>query len=484
MWLRINIGWLREHISFDQLSSLALVAFIAAVGFAIALLPLTLAGIAILGGIVLLATLIRPEFGLYILIFAIPFGSIKEMTIGGFTVGAAEASAGLVLACWLAKMAAVREVKTAHPPLLLPFLIFLGAILLSLTGALSLRYSLKEVLKWLEALAIYLFVVNITSRERAEIAVTFILLAGIGQALLGLYQFLGCVGPKHFVILGRFVRAYGTFEQPNPYGGYLGLVLPLTYGMLLGAGKSDTSHRSADLLLAVLGFVLMGSALIMSWSRGAWLGFIAAFVAMNMAYSRRWAVIFTLACLFVASLPFLSDLHLLPEAIAHRLVGLLPYLSIFDVRGVEVTSANYAIVERMAHWQAAWGMFSDHPWLGVGIGNYEPVYPAYALPGWEEPLGHAHNYYLNIMAETGLVGLTAYLLLWGAAFLRAWKAVRTCNGYRQAVAVGIFGALVHLSVHNLFDNLYVHSMQVHIAILLGLLWAIGADDREEDAHRH
>jgi O-antigen ligase len=139
---------------------------------------------------------------------------------------------------------------------------------------------------------------------------------------------------------------------------------------------------------------------------------------------------------------------------------------------VKVTDENYAIVERMAHWQAAWEMFKERPWLGVGIGNYEPVYPAYSLPGWKEPLGHAHNYYLNIAAEAGLVGLFAYLILWGSAFWQALKAIRRSEGFWRGVAVGIFGVLVHLSAHNLFDNLYVQNMYVHIAILLGLIHVI------------
>ena len=221
----------------STLFNAALLLIVLTIGLSLAFLPLTLAGGAILSGIVFLATLIRPEYGLYLLILAVPFGSVREIAISGFTVGAAEALVGLVLAGWLAKMVAAREIKTTHPPLLLPLLIFLGAILLSLTGALSLRYSFKEILKWLEVLGIYLFVANVIEKEQAKIVVLLMLLAGIGQALLGFYQFFGRVGPPAFVILGRFVRAYGTFEQPNPYGGYLGLVLPLAWGLVLGSGK-------------------------------------------------------------------------------------------------------------------------------------------------------------------------------------------------------------------------------------------------------
>jgi len=462
----------------------ALLVIVLIVGLSIALLPLTLAGGAILGGIVFLVTLIRPEHGLYLLVLAVPFGSVREIAISGLTVGATEALTGLVLAAWLARMVAIREIKTIHPPLLLPLLIFLGAILLSLTDALSLKYSFKEILKWVEVLGIYLFVVNVIEREQGKVVILMMLLTGIGQALLGFYQFFARVGPPAFVILGRFVRAYGTFEQPNPYGGYLGLVLPLVCGVLLGIGKPGYwRYWILDIgrLVAILGLAIMGAALLMSWSRGAWLGFAAALILMSLAYTRRATALFALLCLLAASVLLLGSVQALPHAIVQRFTDFLPYLNVFDVRGVELTKGNYAVVERLAHWQAAWGMFSDRPWLGVGIGNYEPVYPVYSLPDWKEPLGHAHNYYLNIAAEAGLVGLAAYFVLWGAAFWQAWKVVRTTQGYWRGVAAGILGVLTHLSVHNFFDNLYVHNMYLHVAILLGLLFVIGQQDQNHEA---
>jgi len=466
-----------------ELPGLIWLAIALAAGLAIALLPLTLAALVVLGSIAFTAILIRPEYGLYLLVLAVPWGSVREIRLGAMTVGVTEALVGLVLAAWLAKMVAMREIKIEHPPLLLPLLIFLGAILLSLTVTLSLQYSLKEILKWLEVLGIYLFVVNVISQREAKVIVLLILLAGISQALLGIYQFFGRVGPEGFLLFDRFMRAYGTFEQPNPYGGYLGLVVPLAYSLALGAKEQEAEAKgltpdsfllTSYLLtaLATTGLVLMLAALLMTWSRGAWLGFMAAFIVMNAVRSRRAAALFALALILLSLVIVMRGLQLVPEAITQRFLDFLPFLGGVDIRRVEVTPANFAVVERLAHWQAGWDMFSEHPWLGVGIGNYEPVYPAYALPYWDAPLGHAHNYYLNIAAEAGLAGLSAYLILWTAVFWQAWRAVRRTSGYWQGVAIGILGILTHLAVHNFFDNLYVHGMYVHIAILLGLLHTV------------
>jgi putative inorganic carbon (HCO3(-)) transporter len=386
------------------------------VGLTIALLPLTLAVVIVLGSIAFTVVLIRPEYGLYLLIFAVPWGSVREIRLGAMTVGVTEALVGLVLAAWLAKMVATREIKTIHPPLLLPLLILLGAILLSLTVTLSLQYSLKEVLKWLEVLGIYLFVVNVIGKREVKAIVLLILLAGISQALLGIYQFFGRVGPEGFLLFDRFMRAHGTFEQPNPYGGYLGLVLPLAYSLSLGAKGHEARNRGKGIkdkgstpylpltpyllvALATTGLFLMLAAMLMTWSRGAWLGFIAAFIVMNVVRSRRAAALFALALILLSFVFVMGGLQLLPEAITQRFLDFLPFLGGVDIHTIEVTPANFAVIERLAHWQAGWDMFSEHPWLGVGIGNYEPVYPVYALPRWNEPLGHAHNYYLNIAAE-------------------------------------------------------------------------------------
>jgi putative inorganic carbon (HCO3(-)) transporter len=498
-------------------------------GLALVLLPLNWAAYLLLGSGLLLLVLLRPVLGLYLLIIAIPFGSLKEISLGVLSIGGAEALAALTVGAWLARMLARREVKTFHAPLLVPLLVFVAAISFSLPGALSLQWSIKGLLLWLELLAVYLLVVNLLSPREAMVVAVVVLLTGGAQALLGCYQFFGRVGPEGFLLFGRFIRAYGTFDQPNPYGGYLALILPLALSLFLGRW----SRRDAwGLLLWVLAggsLAVMGAALLMSWSRGALLGFVvgaAVVVLLGLWYGvfgertcgallglagaalgslwlwgsrggtltcpvlgglcglgsgvigflalrRRWVWVLVALVLILATMTLsLGGGRLIPDLISQRFSDFLPYIQVRDVRGIQITDENYAVVERMAHWQAALAMLEDRPLLGVGIGNYVPVYPAYAVPGWRDPLGHAHNYYLHIAAETGLVGLAAYLMLLSICFWHGWKAVRCLNGTEQAVALGILGVLAAFAVHSLFDNLYVHGMNMHLGVLLGLLFVL------------
>jgi putative inorganic carbon (HCO3(-)) transporter len=144
-------------------------------------------------------------------------------------------------------------------------------------------------------------------------------------------------------------------------------------------------------------------------------------------------------------------------------------LDIRDVRGVPINDANYALIERQAHWQVALNMLTEHPWTGVGFSNYQPVYEQYRLLNWPMPLGHAHNIYLNVAAETGVIGLGLYLLLWMSIFGLTFLTIRRAHGVERAIVIGLLGTWVYLGTHMLVDNLYVNNTHLLIAVLLGLL---------------
>ncbi|MDH7485403.1 MAG: O-antigen ligase family protein [Anaerolineae bacterium] len=468
-----------------RLKQLAGGAALLALGLLVALAPLEMTLALLIGGGLALLVLCHPVIGLGLLALILPFSQVRQVSLAGAQVGLAEALLALTLAAWLLRMAARREVRVSHPPLLLPFLALIGVQLLSLLASRSLRESLPELLKWVEMLLVYLFVASQVRPRHVPWIVAAMLLAGSAQALLGAYQFLRQVGPEAFVLLGRFMRAYGTFSQPNPYAGYLGLIAPLALSLALWAlgrvwdGLRQGPRRlPADMIRrwATLGFfgaamVLLIAGMGMSWSRGAWLGLAAAVVVVGGLRSRRAALGFALLAIVVCIFAILGRAGVLPGALGGRLAGLGEYVQYAtdpNLARVEITDANFAVLERVAHWRAAWAMFSDHPWLGVGIGNYAVAYSAYSLPHWRDALGHAHNIYLHVLAETGLLGLAAYLIFWVVAIVRIWQARAPQNDYAKAVAIGVLGVIAHLTVHNLVDNLYVQGMYLHVAILLGL----------------
>lgn len=450
------------------------------VALLVALVPPAASTTLLAAGGLALAVLIRPWLGLPLLAVTAPLAALRPLPLGGLPLDGADLMLALMLAAWLAQGVAQRRIVLPHPPLLWPMLALLAALSLSLLGAQSYREGLPELLKWTQVLALYLAVAALLPRRRAGWLVAALLGAGAAQALLGLYQFLTQTGPDAFILLGRFMRAYGAFGQPNPYAGYLGLVAPLSISLALWAWSGrNRAGVSLRLVLPALA-LLISAGLLVSWSRGGWLAFVAAVAVVVVAHTRRAApLVLALAALAALAVLVLGGIDLLPLSVAGRLADLREYVGLVDIARSEVTDANFSVIERIAHWQAALGMWRDHLWLGVGTGNYAVAYAAYNLPRWYEPLGHAHNVYLNFAAEAGLLGLLAYLWLWLASL---WQAVRTAaldDRFAAAVGAGVLGALVHASVHNLFDNLWVQHIYLTLALLLGLLFVLTANQRTE-----
>jgi O-antigen ligase len=125
-------------------------------------------------------------------------------------------------------------------------------------------------------------------------------------------------------------------------------------------------------------------------------------------------------------------------------------------------------------------MFIDHPWLGLGPGNYPVAYQRYFLPGWLEPLGHAHNYYLNLAAESGLLGLAAFILTLGLAYRAALGGIRSPDPFWRVLALGVLGSLAVVTVHSGVDNLFVHGVAVQFGSLMALAWLASQTTRASD----
>jgi putative inorganic carbon (HCO3(-)) transporter len=483
-------------------------------GLALAHLPLLWAAVGLLVVILLALTLIDPLAGVGVALVLGPTKPLTDYYVPQLPIDLGQIALLVTLGAWFLHAVRRRDISVPRSPFNAPLLIFVGAASLSLLNALSLGFALKELIKWGQLLLVMWLVIDLTGERRWQAVVGLVLGAAVAQALIGVWQFgLRGKGPEHFLILDdRFYRAYGTFEQPNPYGGFIGMVLPLALGLALGAlalwavpvceawragrpirldrlvGAALNEHLWGLVGLALLSGLLL-AALLMSWSRGAWLGFGAAALVMLVGWPRKtWlgvALVVGALVLGYASLRF----NLLPGAIASRLTGFAEYVQTFDVRGVDISSGNFSVIERLAHWQAAEEMARYHPWLGIGLGNYEPVYPAYALLNWSLPLGHAHNIYLNLLAETGIIGLLAYLLLWGCVFWQTWQVTRhEVNAWRRSVALGLLGTWTHLSMHQFWDKLYVANLHLHMGALLGalsiLIYLDGETEALERNNRH
>ena len=477
----------------SQFSILNLIALAAL----IALLPIHLSIALVFGAAAVVLALIDPVWGVCWALLAVP--AQERLALPG---GVNLAPAALLLAggAWALHTLAEPARRVRLGPLALPGALLLGALALSSAfSPFNVTDGLKETARWAGVLLLYAIVAtSVRTPRQAALVAACLLLAPVGEALVGLLQFVTADGPPTFLVAGgRFSRAYGTIGQPNSFAGYMNMAWPLAVALALVRRQTRDARRAGgDLPFALRPWPLLagGAALLLlaalgaSFSRGGWVGATGCAAAMALLWLKTsrgrtqhatplqspsprritWLIVAALAL----GLALVWGAGLLPAAVAGRVSSIAANLRIFDARSVDVTPENFAVVERMAQMQAGWRMFVAHPLLGVGPGNFTNAYNAVAVPPWYESRGHAHNYYLHMAAEAGVVGLVAYVALLAAAIRQGLRALRQPRGAGWwALALGCCGIIAAAMAHNMFENLHVLYMPLQLGAAWGLIVA-------------
>ncbi len=253
-------------------------------------------------------------------------------------------------------------------------------------------------------------------------------------------------------------RATSFLGYSNSLAGYINLVLPFALACFVrGRGKWRN-----------LG----------GWTIG--LGILALLSAQSVGGLGAFVSILVLAIFYIAR-NRLKSLVLLASICT--LVGVIYFLKPYlNPTHTAETIGPDAIV-RLLLWSTAWGYFVHSPMTGVGWGNFVGLYgPDLSSVSDLVPAGvfEVHNIYLQLLAETGLIGFLAFFYL----FLQSWRLARSQLGssvdfLNVAMAFGVLGALLSVLVHGFVDFLFLVSPQFGTLfwILLALLVASSRPER-------
>lgn len=445
----------------------------------------------VIGGLLLLRW---PWLGVALLVASVPAQQVGAAGGGALTLTrAALASAAFGLLLWWTF--GRRPVVTSA--LILPFIGLVGWLFVTAHVARDVGASSSDLFRWSIALFAFFAALQVmvgTSERIVTAIIATIAIAGALEAGFGTALGLLGLGPESFHIEGAFSRAYGTFGRPNTFAGYLEMaVFPVLWLGLYrlrslnaelrdyrlvrrkGFAASGKPRRRLMLSLAVT-LVLIGSSAVMlggiviSFSRGAWLGVMVGFaVTLVIALRRYWHLV--IPAIPAAVIVGVVGLSLVaPATLTDRIGSIADEARPFDASSITIDEDNFAVVERMAHWQAGWHMFEDHPLTGVGAGNFNARYPDYYVrETFRFSQGHAHNFYIHMLAENGIIGLALYLMLiLSFAFVALRVALTSSDRLAGALALGALGTMTATYVHNVFENLHV----LNLGVQLSVTWAL------------
>lgn len=243
---------------------------------------------------------------------------------------------------------------------------------------------------------------------------------------------------------GVFAAAWGILRwTPSlPEGASTPALLQTALGTTLATaaillmGIWTVADRPRVRVLAAAGLLVVVTALELTWSRGAWIGALAGGAVMVALAPRRRASLAVLV---------LVTLLLATAAIGPGRASL--------GRRLETIPSVGSNLDRVSLWTGALRAFRAHPILGTGYGTFPRVWPRYRADDRVD-VPTAHNLYLNFAAETGLVGLAAFLAFVAAALGGLWRRVTATRGDARTDGLwaACFAAVVAMLVHQLVDG--------------------------------
>jgi O-antigen ligase len=273
----------------------------------------------------------------------------------------------------------------------------------------------------------------------------------------------------------HLVRINSSFSDPNAYGAYLVLILPLALIKIVeNKGKRGWKYAGLSMLLIL--------NLIWTASRSAWFSLILSLLLMLVILSftklrneipyhyprthfRKISIGIIIFVGIVAILLILISTHSTPTDFSQ-------HKSYWDVLQFSLNAkaeADTILKNRIPLWEAAFRMVAYHPWTGIGIGSY-PFWLQY-FKGEHVitflKISHAHNYYLEILAELGLLGLGIFLWLLYSIFNCGWKVIRQAGLVPLGLLTGIGAFLLALlTQHALVQMEMQFMLWIPVALLV------------------
>ena len=314
--------------------------------------------------------------------------------------------------------------------------VYLAGTLFSISLKASLNSGLLSVAFILFAVVLFN---GVETRGQLDALLTAVVLAAAAVSCLGIVQYIFRWGyqSEAWVDSDMFstiqFRVSSTLKNPNMLGQYLILMVPLGGAKLLTA----RSWKARAFWFGCCGALCL--CMLLTFSRGAWLGLLFAGAAFFVLLNPRLMLLFPVA---LVGLYFI-----LPPSVIERFTS---------IGNLSDASTSY----RVYIWMGTLAMLKDYWLCGIGPGTeaFNMVYPAYSYNGIIAP--HSHNLFLQIVSDAGVAALGVFILLLFVFFRMMCAALHrekdwTSRLLQIAVTAGVFGFMVQAMTDYSFYNYLV-----------------------------
>ncbi|MGE5632713.1 MAG: O-antigen ligase family protein [Caulobacteraceae bacterium] len=410
----------------------------------------------ILGFIFPLKTLVLAVGGMAGLILVLWKYEIGVYAVVGFIpLAPTSALVGLILLTFISsllKLYRENNFKFRINPLDV-LVILLGTVLIySSVTSYTVKSSILALLMHIAFIVFYFVLTNtIKTRQQLLSLIALLVMTSSVAALYGLYQYkFGGATSEAWVDTTMFEdiksRVGSTFDNPNVFGEYLVLIIPVAVAMLWGQ-----KGRFSKLMTMVLAAVML-VCLMVTYSRGAYIGIVLAAGLFAVLRDKRFVVLGIIGLLL---LPFI-----LPPSVINRFAS---------IGNLQDTSSSY----RISVWLGSLKIVRDFWPSGIGLGlePFKLIYPKYSLTA--AYAFHSHNIYLQLLIETGATGFVLFLgmllVFYKTTLTNFYKTKdKFLSTFMIAISAGLAGYLVQGLVENIWYN-YRVLLSFWVMMALGMI---------------
>jgi len=358
-----------------------------------------------------------PVVGVYTAVFAAPF--VPTMALAGICI--------LTTLSLIVKSVYMQNFRWKFESVGLGLMLLLLVFFITSLTSFAPANSLKVWALYFVFMNFYFVLINsIKNGKQLDGLLKTFVISGAFVALYGIMQYVfGWNTNNAWIDESMFedstMRVYSTLENPNVLGEYLLLVLPVSAVFIF----SDKETKLSKFIYAVITLGIF-VCLILTQSRGCWLGFmLAAMIFVTFRKGRLWGLL----PIVLLILPFV-----VPETIVNRL------LSIGDMGD---SSTSY----RVFIWMGTLAMLRDFWVGGIGMGEmaFNSVYPFYSYNAIIAP--HSHNLFLQLVTESGIAALVIFvvtMVIYIKNMMRVYSADKRESGYSMTALALISGVMAFM----------------------------------------
>lgn len=427
----------------------------AATGLVMSLMPLygILVPFALFG---MLLVLQYPVTGVYAAVFIAPLIPFSSMPLAGVCIWT-------ILAV-IIKSLTDRRFRWKREGLGAALILFLAVLLVSCIFSFARMASLKVWMMYFVFIMFYFAVINtIKTRDQLYGLLRLFVISGALVALYGVMQYVfGWTTTNAWIDEEMFedetMRVFSTLANPNVLGEYLLLVLPPAAVFFL---KDKANTLSKWIYLAITGVIFL--CLILTQSRGCWLGFmVSAALFITFYEGRCWALIPLVLCI----IPFV-----IPQTIVERLSS---------IGNMDDSSTSY----RVYIWMGAMGILRHYLAGGIGMGEaaFNEVYPFFSYNAIIAP--HSHNTFLQLLVEGGIPVLAVFIAVI-VVYMRNVRGIyreREKKSFNSSMTLALAAGVCGFLFQSLFDYTFYNYrvMAVFfmvIAITMSFRYVNGRNDK-------